>query len=322
MRDVILVTGGAGFIGSHLCERLLAEEWEVVNLDNFNPHYHPKLKERNIRPVLMHPYYHLVRGDILDHTVLDKIFARFRVTAIVHLAALAGVRTSLEIPLEYVEVDIKGTVNLLEYAKQFKVARFLFGSSSSVYGDSPLPFQETRVDDGPQSPYAAAKRSGEMFCQIYHRLYNLSVGCLRFFTVYGPRQRPDMAIARFTRQIDQGETIQVYGYQTAKRDYTYVDDIVQGIMLALKASYSFEIFNLGNSHMVPLPEVVTTIAAYLGKQALLKMASVQPGESLETCADLEHAGHVLGYRPAVPFQEGIRRYIEWYRAIKCLNHRT
>lgn len=313
MPETILVTGGAGFIGSNLCDSLLKSDIEVINLDNFNDYYNPSLKERNITEASNHHLYHLYRGDILDNRLLDRIFENHRISNIIHLAALAGVRNSLKHPLDYIDVDIKGTVNMLEYARKYEVKRFLFSSSSSIYGDSSLPFREDCCNDFPPSPYAAAKLSGEQFCHIYHELYGISIGCLRFFTVYGPRQRPEMAISYFTRQIDCGLEVPVYGKGDSKRDYTYVDDIVAGILCALKVPFSFEVFNLGNSHAKSLHEVIETIAEALDKKVTIRYEPVQPGDVRETWADLTHSFEILGYRPMVPFKEGINRFIEWYR---------
>lgn len=312
MRETILVTGGAGFIGSNLCDRLLKTGAAVINLDNFNDYYSPLIKEQNIAAALNHPCYHIYRGDIRDSAILQRIFDSHQISSIIHLAALAGVRNSIKEAMEYIDVDIKGTVNMLECAKKYQIQRFIFCSSSSVYGDGPLPFREDCCKDFPPSPYAASKRSGEQFCHIYHELYGISISCLRFFTVYGPRQRPDMAIYRFTRQIDLGLEVSIYGHGDTKRDFTYVDDIVSGILCALKAPCSYDIFNLGNSSTVSLLEVVETIAGVLGKKAIIKYEPVHPGDVPETCADLTHSAKILGYLPAVSFKEGINRFIEWY----------
>lgn len=313
---VILVTGGSGFIGSHLCEKLVALGFETVNLDNFCDNYDPAVKENNISSLLNNPHYHLYRGDIRDHRILDRIFADHSISMIIHLAALAGVRQSLANPRDYVAVDVEGTVNLLEYAAKRQVKRFLFGSSSSVYGDNPVPFKESDRLERPLSPYAAAKISGELFCRTYHRIYGLPVVCLRFFTVYGPRQRPEMAIHHFAKLIDSGLEAPLFGEGNSERDYTYIDDIIQGILAAMEVPCSFEVFNLGNSKTTTLMELVTLIGETMGKQPRLKKMPVQPGDVPRTWADLSHSNRVLGYRPRVDVKEGIKRFVDWYRRQK------
>jgi UDP-glucuronate 4-epimerase len=312
-REIILVTGGSGFIGSHLCEKLVALGVETINLDNFHDNYDPMLKERNILSLLDNPLYHLFRGDIRDNRIIDRIFATYPIKVIIHLAALAGVRQSLAQPRDYVAVDIEGTVNLLEYAAKYQIRRFLFGSSSSVYGDNPVPFKESDRLERPLSPYAAAKIAGEMFCRTYHQLYGLSVGCLRFFTVYGPRQRPEMAIHYFTKLIDHDLEVPLFGEGNSARDYTYVDDIVHGILCALEAQYSLEIFNLGNSKTTSLLELVKLIGGTMEKQPRIKNLPFQMGDVPRTWADLNHAGRILGYQPRVDIKEGIKRFVNWYR---------
>lgn len=311
--EVILVTGGSGFIGSHLCEKLVAEGVETVNLDNFYDNYDPVIKERNISGLLDEPLYHLYRGDIRDNRILDRIFATHPIGFIIHLAALAGVRQSLVKPRDYVSVDIEGTVNLLEYAAKYKIKRFLFGSSSSVYGDNTVPFKESDRLESQLSPYAAAKIAGEMFCRTYHRLYDFSIGCLRFFTVYGPRQRPEMAIHQFTKMIDNDLEVPLFGDGESERDYTYIDDIVQGILRALEVPYSFEVFNLGNSRTVNLLELVKLIGNVIGKQPRLVRLPDQKGDVPRTWADLSHSRKILGYQPRVDIAEGIKRFVNWYR---------
>ena len=310
--DVILVTGGSGFIGSHLCDELVALGLETVNLDNFCDNYDPVVKERNISGLINNPLYHLYRGDIRDHRVLDRIFATHSIGIIIHLAALAGVRQSLVKPCDYVSVDVEGTVNLLEYAAKYRIKRFLFGSSSSVYGDNPVPFKESDRLEGPLSPYAAAKLSGEMFCRTYHHLYGFSVGCLRFFTVYGPRQRPEMAIHKFTKLIDSGLEVPLYGDGSSERDYTYVDDIIQGILASMEAPYSFDLFNLGNSRTITLSKLVKLIGDTVGKQPRPFLMSAQMGDVPRTWADLSHSSQILGYQPRIDITEGIQQFADWY----------
>ena len=314
--DVILVTGGSGFIGSHLCDKLVELGLETVNLDNFCNNYNPAIKERNISGLINNPLYHLYRGDIRDNRILDRIFASHSIGIIIHLAALAGVRQSLARPCDYVSVDVEGTVNILEYAAKRRIKRFLFGSSSSVYGDNPVPFKESDRLERPLSPYAAAKVSGEMFCRTYHQLYGFSVGCLRFFTVYGPRQRPEMAIHHFTKLIDSGLDVPLFGKGSSERDYTYIDDIIRGILGASEAPYSFEVFNLGNSKTTTLSELVKLIGDTMGKQPRLKKLPVQLGDVPRTWADLSHSERILGYQPQVDIKEGIERFVNWYRSQK------
>lgn len=316
-REVILVTGGSGFIGSHLCERLVDLGVETVNLDNFHDNYDPMIKERNISSLLDNPLYHLYRGDIRDNRIIDRIFATYPIGVIIHLAALAGVRQSLVQPRDYVAVDIEGTVNLLEYAVKYRIRRFLFGSSSSVYGDNPVPFRESDRLERPLSPYAAAKVAGEMFCRTYHQLYGLSIGCLRFFTVYGPRQRPEMAIHHFTKLIDQDLEVPLFGEGNSARDYTYVDDIVRGILGALETEYSLEFFNLGNSKTTTLLELVKLIGDTLGKEPRIKKLPFQMGDAPRTWADLSNSRKIIGYQPRIDIEEGIKRFIAWYQSQKA-----
>jgi len=309
----ILVTGGAGFIGSHLCEALLAHGAEVISLDNFSDNYAPALKRKNISGLLKAAAFSSYHGDIRDYLLLEKISRRHAVTDIVHLAALAGVRKSLLDPLEYVDVDIKGTVNLLEFAAKHGIKRFIFASSSSVYGAGPLPFRETDRVDRPLSPYAAAKRAGELFCRVYHELYQIPVACLRFFTVYGPRQRPDMAIHFFTRLIAQGQKAPVYGFGKVKRDFTYISDVVDGIMRTLLAPFSYDLFNLGSAEATSVNRLVAMISKELGKKPLLTHYPLQPGDVPATLADLGHSYEILGYKPKVSLAEGIKRFVAWFR---------
>lgn len=316
--DVTLVTGGSGFIGSHLCEKLMDLGLETVNLDNFCDNYDSAIKERNISSLINNPRYHLYRGDIRDHRILDRIFATHSIGIIIHLAALAGVRQSLVKPCDYVSVDVEGTVNLLEYGAKQGIKRFLFGSSSSVYGDNPVPFKENDRVERPLSPYAAAKLAGEMFCRTYHQLYGFSVGCLRFFTVYGPRQRPEMAIHYFTKQIDQELEVPLFGEGSSERDYTYIDDIVRGILGALEARYSLDFFNLGNSRTTTLSELVKLIGDTMGKEPWIKKLPDQMGDVPRTWADLSHSGRILGYQPQVDIKEGIKRFVNWYWSQKVV----
>ncbi len=318
---MILVTGGAGFIGSYLCDRLLDEGHEVLCLDNFNDFYGPKLKEQNIARASEHPNFTLIRGDILDAELLNDIFSgnyKPRTTnsaprTIVHLAAMAGVRPSIVSPAKYVDVDIKGTVNLLEKAKEYGIKQFIFGSSSSVYGiNRKVPFSEDDPTDLQASPYATAKKAGELYCKTYHHLYGIPTTILRFFTVYGPRQRPDMAIRKFTELMIEGRPIPMFGDGTSERDYTYIDDCIDGIMGALKASYGFEIFNLGNSETIQLQELIELIGDKLDIDPKIDQLPEQPGDVPITCADISKAKKMLGYNPSTSIEQGIENFVKWY----------
>lgn len=315
----VLVTGGAGFIGSHLCERLVAGGAEVVAVDNFDPFYDPAAKRRNLEGLQESPRFRLLEHDIADARAVDEALGPAEVDVVVHLAALAGVRPSLERPLDYLRTNVEGTGAMLELARRRGVRAFVFGSSSSVYGDSaPVPFTETDPVAHPISPYAASKRSGELICHTYAHLYGLATVCLRFFTVYGPRQRPDLAIRKFARLMAAGEEIPVFGDGTTERDYTYVDDIVQGIEGAIRYSLAhpgaFEVFNLGESRTVTLAELVDLLAAELGVEPRIRRLPPQPGDVRRTFARVEKARSLIGYAPSVPIEEGIRRFADWFRS--------
>jgi len=318
--SAVLVTGGAGFIGSHLCEKLLLEGKDVICLDNFNDSYDPDVKWENIRCSVRHSGYKLIKGDILDRDLVDNIISSYGVDTVVHLAALAGVRKSIEAPIDYIDVDVKGTVLLLEACKKNKVGRFIFASSSSVYGNLKPPFREDLQPDTQTSPYAAAKYSAEHFCRTYSLLYGIPVVCLRFFTVYGPRQRPDMAIHIFTKAIDEGKEVCIYGDGTSSRDYTYVDDIVSGIIGAMNLEYGYEVINLGNSRPVNIMELIGIIEDKMGKKANIKLMPWQQGDMQATCADLSKARDLLGYCPKVSLEDGIDMFIKWYRRTKAIQH--
>jgi UDP-glucuronate 4-epimerase len=310
----ILVTGGAGFIGSHLCERLVGEGREVICLDAFDNFYPREVKLRNIEAMKAAERYHLYEGDIRDPALLEDLFGHHAVDAVVHLAARAGVRPSLEMPRLYSDVNVTGTATLLEHCRAFRVRRFVFGSSSSVYGNSDaVPFREAGAAMEPVSPYAATKRAGELLAFTYHHLYGMDVACLRFFTVYGPRQRPEMAIHKFTRMIDGGQEIPLFGDGTSARDYTYVDDIVAGITAAVEKTRGYQLFNLGRSETVTLRELVSHIEAALGKKARIATQSEQPGDVRQTCAEISRARELLGYEPRVGIRDGIGRFVSWYR---------
>ncbi len=304
----VIVTGGAGFIGSHVVDKLLARGDSVVCLDNFNDYYDPSLKRKNISHNLDNDNLKLVEMDIRDDlTSLDTV------DAIIHLAAYAGVRPSIENPKLYVDVNVMGTQNILDFAVKRSINKIVFASSSSVYGNNKkIPFSESDNVDNPISTYAATKKAGELLCYTYHHLYGLNINCMRFFTVYGPRGRPDMAVAKFTRLIDSGEAIEMYGNGDTKRDYTFVDDIVYGIVAALDRDFGYEIFNLGNSDTVLLKELISTIETHLGKKAKIVEKEIQQGDVEITYADISKAKRMLDYNPCTKIFEGVGKYIKWY----------
>lgn len=309
----ILITGGAGFIGSHLCERLIKQNHQIVCLDNFNDYYDPRIKRKNIELLLKDKSFSLIEAELCDFQQLKSIFSQQSFDCIYHLAARAGVRPSIQQPLLYQEVNVSGTTNLLELSKQYEIPRFVFASSSSVYGNNKkVPFSETDNVDYPVSPYASTKKAGELIAYTYHHLYQISVSCIRFFTVYGPRQRPDMAIHKFTRLIDKGETIPVFGDGSSKRDYTYYSDIIDGLISAMENCSGYEIYNLGDSKTIGLLEMVKTIEKHLGKKARLDYQPFQPGDVDITYADISKASKKLGYSPKVFFDEGIKSFVDWY----------
>jgi UDP-glucuronate 4-epimerase len=313
----VLVTGAAGFIGSHVCEALVAEGRAVVGYDNFDPFYDRAVKERNLAELNKAEGFTLVEGDILDRARLKAAFADHGVREVIHLAALAGVRPSIAQPYRYAEVNVLGTSAMLECARDARVETFLFASSSSVYGErDQVPFSEADSVDRPVSPYAATKKAGELICHTYHHLYGFPITCLRFFTVYGPRQRPDLAIAKFTRMIDRGEAIPVFGDGTTRRDYTYIDDIVVGVLAALRQRVPYGIYNLGEQDTTTLSDLVAMIEQALGKKARIERLPPQPGDVPLTCADIGRARADLGYAPKTPIADGIPRYVAWYLAQK------
>jgi len=316
MRNV-LVTGGAGFIGSHLVDRLLSEaRWQVTVVDDLNDFYSPEIKRRNIAEHLGSPNYRLIQADIRDWTALQQVFAEREFDLVIHLAARAGVRPSLEEPLLYTETNVNGTMNLLELARQHGIPRFVFGSSSSVYGiNSKVPFAEDDRIHQPISPYAATKAAGELLCHTYSHLYGIQVTCLRFFTVYGARQRPDLAVHKFAKLITEGRPIQVFGDGTTRRDYTYVDDIIAGVRAAMDYDATpFEIFNLGESQTVELNELISLLEDALGRNALVDRQPLQPGDVPITFADITKAREMLGYDPQTKIADGIPKFVEWFRA--------
>jgi UDP-glucuronate 4-epimerase len=310
----ILVTGGAGFIGSHLSRRLLEGGGRVVVLDNFDPYYDEAIKRGNLEDLVRRERFELVEGDIRDRDEVDRVFADGGFQAVIHLAAKAGVRPSIADPEGYASVNLVGTTVLLEACRRHDVPTFVFGSSSSVYGNnSKVPFSEDDPVDHPISPYAATKKAGEVLCHAHHHLHGLAVSCLRFFTVYGPGQRPEMAIHKFARLLDAGEPVPRFGDGSTARDYTYVDDIVDGIVRALDRTRTYHVWNLGGSNTVTLSDLIEKIAAGLGKPAVVRELPMQPGDVDSTWADVGRAERELGWRPAVGIDEGIRRFLDWFR---------
>jgi UDP-glucuronate 4-epimerase len=309
----VLVTGGAGFIGSHLTERLLADGVNIISLDNFDDYYDPQMKRENIASVLGRENYRFVEGDICDVERLDQLFAESSIEAVIHLAARPGVRPSLQQPVLYERINVQGTLNVLEMAHQYGAQKVLFASSSSVYGEvDTTPSRESDRVDRPQSVYAATKRAGELMASAYHQLYGLSIGCLRLFTVYGPRQRPEMAIHKFVRLIEGGEKIPLFGDGSSERDYTYIDDIIDGLVAALETPYEFEIFNLGDSRPISLRRLIEIIEKNLSQRAQIQSLPKQPGDVDKTCAHIEKARATLGYQPRVPIEKGIALFVRWF----------
>ena len=310
----ILVTGGAGFIGSHLTRRLLGRGDQVTVLDDFNDFYDPARKRANIEPFLDNSAYKLVEGDIRDETLVDELFRDSGFDGVVHLAARAGVRPSLQEPILYEDTNCIGTLRLLEAARAHGPEIFIFGSSSSVYGiNKKVPFSEADEVNQPISPYATTKRAGELLCYNYSHLYGLRTACLRFFTVYGPAQRPEMAIHKFTDILARGETIPLFGDGGSRRDYTYIDDIIDGVVATLDLAPDFEILNLGGAETTALSDLVQWLADELGVEPKIEVLPDQPGDVPITYADVTKAKALVGYSPKVPIREGLKRFVEWYR---------
>jgi UDP-glucuronate 4-epimerase len=315
----IMVTGGAGFIGSQLCRALLGKGHQVVCVDNMDDYYSPLRKEANIRELMANESFTFLKGDIRNRSFMNSIFLEREVSSIVHLAARAGVRASIADPLLYTDVNVNGTMVLLEMARLNGIERFVFASSSSVYGkvDQKDSFHEEMDADHPASPYGATKRAGELLCYSHHQIFGLSVAALRLFTVYGPRQRPEMAIHKFTRLIDEGREIPVFGDGSTLRDYTYVDDIIKGIIGALYDNRGFEIYNLGNSKPVKLLDMIHLIEKHLDREAKINLLPEQPGDVPMTFANNQKAKSHLGFSPEVNIDEGIKRFVEWYTKTRC-----
>lgn len=309
-----LVTGGAGFIGSHVVDSLLARGERVVCVDNFDAFYDPAVKRANLLAASSHPRFCLVEADIRDRDTVQALCDSHGVDRVFHAAARAGVRPSLADPLLYEDVNVRGTLALLEVARRRPIKTFVFASSSSVYGGlQTVPFSEEAALSRPISPYAATKLAGELICYTYHHLYGIPITCLRLFTVYGPRQRPEMAIHQFVRLIEAGKPVPVFGDGSAKRDFTYIADVVQGVLAALDTPFPFEVFNLGESETIELRELIHLIEDCTGKQARIQTLPAQPGDMPVTYADITKARRMLSYQPTTPVKEGVRRFVEWFR---------
>ncbi|HYA01005.1 MAG TPA: NAD-dependent epimerase/dehydratase family protein [Candidatus Binatia bacterium] len=310
----MLVTGGAGFIGSHLTEALLRRGDRVVVLDNFDPFYDPAIKRGNLAGLVNAPRFTLIEGDLLSDDDLERTFATAQYDAVIHLAARAGVRPSLADPELYDRINVLGTTRLLQRVRSHRVGHLVFGSSSSVYGSTtPVPFREDQAADRPSSPYAATKRAGELACYAFHELYGVPVTCLRLFTVYGPRQRPEMAIHRFTRLLAAGKTVPVFGNGSARRDFTYVDDIVAGILAAVDHPSGYRVYNLGTTQTTRLDDLVHLIADALGVSLRMRLAPAMAGDVPITYADISRARQDLGYRPLTSIEAGIEAFISWFQ---------
>lgn len=311
-----LITGAAGFIGSHLSERLLRDGWTVTGVDNFDAFYDPRVKRDNIAGCLANSNFRLIEADIRDAGAMARALDE-GTDVIVHLAARAGVRPSIAEPVLYMDVNLNGTVTLLEIARQRHIGRFIFASSSSVYGNNEkVPFSEEDNVDFPISPYAATKKAGELICHTYHHLYGMAITCLRFFTVYGPRQRPDLAIHKFARLIEEGKPIPVFGDGTMMRDFTYIDDILSGIVAAIDRCTGYQIYNLGESQPISVTDLITELENALGKKAVRKFLPTQPGDVERTYADVTKAEVQLGYKPSTPIPMGLARFVAWLRQSK------
>lgn len=317
-RDCYLVTGCAGFIGSYVTEALLAQGKAVVGIDNFCDFYNPQIKKQNIANALQNKHFVLKKMDIRNKENLQQIFKEYRPKLVIHLAAMAGVRPSIEQPELYNEVNITGTLNILEAMKAFEVNKLVFASSSSVYGNNKkVPFAETDNVDKAISPYASTKKAAEVIAHTYHYLYGIDMMLLRFFTVYGERQRPDLAIHKFTKMISEGKPIPFYGDGTSRRDYTYIEDIVNGVLMSLNYVENheniYEILNIGESRTISLKEMVETIEKALNKKAIIDQQPMQPGDVTQTYADITKAKQLIGYEPKTDFEEGIAHFVAWYQ---------
>lgn len=318
-----LITGGAGFIGSSLSEELIKEGNKVVAIDNFCDFYNPIIKENNVKELIKNPNFKLYRNDIRDRESVKRIFEENNIDIVMHLAAMAGVRPSIENPILYQEVNCMGTQNILEEMKSHNVKNLVMASSSSVYGNcKEVPFKENMIVDFAISPYAATKKANEVMTHVYHKLFDMNVIMLRFFTVYGPKQRPDLAINKFTRLMLEDKEIPMFGDGTTSRDYTYIDDIVDGIIKSCNYVVNnknvYEILNLGNSFPVSLKEMINTIGQAVGVEPKIKQLPMQPGDVDRTFADISKAKELIGYNPKTSFKEGIENFVEWYKINKDL----
>ena len=321
--NTYFITGGAGFIGSTLSEKLLSLGNKVVAIDNFCDFYNPKIKENNVKNLLLNPNFKLYRADIRDREAVKKIFDENKIDVVMNLAAMAGVRPSIENPCLYQEVNCLGLQNILEEMKLHNVKNGVLASSSSVYGNcKEVPFREDMIVDFAISPYAATKKANEVMAHVYHKLYDMNIIMLRFFTVYGPKQRPDLAINKFTRLMLEGKEIPMFGDGTTSRDYTYIDDIVNGIIKSceytLENENVYEILNIGNSSPTSLKEMINTIAKVLDVEPKIKQLPMQPGDVDRTFADISKAKKLIGYEPKTTFEEGIRKFVNWYKENKDL----
>jgi UDP-glucuronate 4-epimerase len=314
-QETILLTGAAGFIGSHTADALLAAGHRVVGVDKFSDFYPPAWKQANVRALAHADRLDLRRLDITDAPAIERLFAELRPSAVIHLAALAGVRPSIERPADYAHVNVTGTTHLLRSAVASGARKFLFASSSSIYGNNAkVPFSEEDPVEHPISPYAATKRAGELIAHTFWHLHRLPVFCLRFFTVYGPRQRPDLAIHKFARLIEAGRPIPVFGDGSTSRDYTYISDIVDGILAALERCDRYRIYNLGGSHPVTLTDLIEGIEQAMGRKAIIDRRPAQPGDVERTYADVSRSQRELGYAPKVSLPEGLERFVAWFKA--------
>ena len=310
--ETILVTGAAGFIGSHMCDALLEKNCRVIGVDDFNDYYDPKRKEQNIASAAKNKNFVLCREDIRNGSGMDKIFQQNAPAKVVHLAARAGVRASLQDPQLYFSVNVDGTKCLLELCEKYNIKQFIFGSSSSVYGaNTKVPFSESDPLTKTLSPYAESKSRAELLCREFHQTHKLPIVCLRFFTVYGPRGRPDMAPYKFAKAILEGKPIGQFGDGTSKRDYTYVGDIVDGILSVMDKEIPFAIINLGNSHPVALRDFIGAIEKIAGKKAMIKKLLTQPGDVPITFADISLAQKLLGFKPATSVEQGMKQTVAW-----------
>ncbi len=329
MNNTFLVTGGAGFIGSNLCDCLLKNNHKIIIVDNFNDFYDSQIKRNNVSEMkllmkannITDDNLIIEEGDIRDITFLTRVFSLYKIDFIVHLAAMAGVRPSIINPLLYNEVNTVGTLNLLDLCNKFCINKFIFASSSSVYGNNKtLPFSESDSVDYPISPYAATKKSGELLCNVYSHLYGINIACLRFFTVYGRRQRPDLAIYKFTKLMQERKEISIFGDGTSKRDYTYIDDIIQGIEGAITwastGTHKYEVFNLGSSHTIMLSYMVQSLEVALGVKATIKYLPMEPGDVKTTYADISKSRKILGYNPLTKFDHGISKFVNWFLLLR------